>query len=277
MRVAVIGAASIDRYLMLDSFPERDSMVFAKGVHEFVGGSGANIALNLSRRFETDFYFGTGSDSTSELILKRLSSTNLNLRYNIENGPGATTLVMIDSHAERRIISLGGHALFSGITDPAEYNVLCVADSYREVAINAFKNNVKSLKIYVPGGCGLYFGVDSIIEVSSFSDFLVLSESEARILGKKINEISTNRIITRGSSETILIDKNQNSHSFEVEKVGSRIVDTTGAGDAFAAGFIEKYIESGDVVRSICYGHKKAAEVISITGPNLIEGGKDLE
>ena len=49
MRAAVIGAASIDRYLILDSYPERDSMVFAKGTHNFIGGSGANIALNLSK------------------------------------------------------------------------------------------------------------------------------------------------------------------------------------------------------------------------------------
>ena len=152
MRIAVIGAASIDKYLILDSFPERDSMVFTRSTHDFIGGSGANIALNLSRCAETDFYFGTGNDLASEWILKRLSLSSMNLSYAVENGAGAETIVMLDSRGERRIISLGGNALFRGVIDDKRYNAICVADSFKEVALDAFRKTGESLKVYVPGG-----------------------------------------------------------------------------------------------------------------------------
>jgi len=218
MRVAVIGAASIDKYLILDSFPERDSMVFARSAHDFIGGSGANIALNLSRCVETDFYFGTGNDLSSEWILKRLSLSNLNLSYAVENGSGAETIVMLDSHGERRIISLGGHALFRGVIDEKRYDAICVADSFKEIAVNAFRKTSESLKVYVPGGCGLYFGVDTVVEVACLSDFTILSEGEAENLQTRISEISSNIVITRGSAATIWIDRYKNSRSFEVKK-----------------------------------------------------------
>jgi ribokinase len=276
MRVAVIGAASIDKYLILDSFPERDSMVFARSAHDFIGGSGANIALNLSRCVETDFYFGTGNDLSSEWILKRLSLSNLNLSYAVENGSGAETIVMLDSHGERRIISLGGHALFRGVIDEKRYDAICVADSFKEIAVNAFRKTSESLKVYVPGGCGLYFGVDTVVEVACLSDFTILSEGEAENLQTRISEISSNIVITRGSAATIWIDRYKNSRSFEVEEIAEEILDTTGAGDAFAAGFIEKFMRCGDPVQSIYHGHKKAAEAVSVFGPNLVEGRKDL-
>ncbi|MBN2253019.1 MAG: carbohydrate kinase family protein, partial [Kosmotogaceae bacterium] len=265
-----------DRYVILDSYPERDSMVFAKDTHDFIGGSGANIALNLSRCFETDFYFGTGNDSSSEWILERLSLSSMNLSYVVENGSGAETIVMLDSHGERRIISLGGHALFRGVIDEKRYDAICIADSFKEVAVDTFRKASESLKVYVPGGCGLYFGVDTVIEVSCLSDFTILSEGEAQTIQDRISEITSNVIITRGSSETIWIDRYKKSNSFEVEGIAGEILDTTGAGDAFAAGFIETFTKTGDPVQSINRGHKKAAEAVSVIGPNLAEGRKDL-
>ena len=35
-------------------------MVFALNTKEFVGAGGANIAIDLSKHFDVDFYFGTG-------------------------------------------------------------------------------------------------------------------------------------------------------------------------------------------------------------------------
>ncbi|MDD3460937.1 MAG: carbohydrate kinase family protein, partial [Mesotoga sp.] len=112
--------------------------------------------------------------------------------------------------------------------------------------------------------------------VSCLSDFTILSEGEAQTIQDRISEITSNVIITRGSSETIWIDRNKSRRSFEVENTGGKLADTTGAGDAFAAGFIEKFMKCGDPVQSIYHAHRKAAEVISVIGPNLVEGRKDL-
>ncbi|HPU59989.1 MAG TPA: carbohydrate kinase family protein [Candidatus Pacearchaeota archaeon] len=273
MKIAVIGAVAVDIYTLLDKFPERDSMVFAKGRRSFLGGSGANVAINLSLNNEVDFYFGTGNDSISSYILKKLSKiSNLNRIYTLENGPGALTLVMLDSDAERRIISFGGAALFSGDLEDTEYDALCIVESYDKIMLEAFKRFKAPLKVYMPGSFGLYYHkLEGIVNLSESVDFVILSESEAATLKEGLKKITTNKIITRGAKDTVFIDKNGKTHHFEVPKVTSKILDTTGAGDAFCAGFIEGYLNTQQVSKAIESAHEYASRIITRLGPNLVE------
>jgi len=51
----------------------------------------------------------------------------------------------------------------------------------------------------------------------------------------------------------------------------SKIIDTTGAGDAFCAGFIEGYLKTGEIGDSVESAHQNASMVITRLGPNLVE------
>ena len=273
MKIAVIGAVSKDIYVLLDQFPERDSLVFAKERRYFLGGSGANVALNLSLNSKVDFYFGTGNDATSSYILDKLSKVNnLNSIYSLEDGPGALTLVMIDSDAERRIISFGGVALFSGKIENAEYDALCIVESYDKIALEVIERFKVPLKVYMPGACGLYYHkLEGIVSISKAVDFIIFSESEAAMLKEGLDKISTNIIITRGSKDTLLIDKTGKKYYFKVPNVLSKIIDTTGAGDAFCAGFIKGYLNTHQVSKAIESAHEYASRIITRLGPNLVE------
>jgi ribokinase len=46
----------------------------------------------------------------------------------------------------------------------------------------------------------------------------------------------------------------------------ARVVDTTGGGDSFMAGFLSEYLRSGDPVRAARWGCATAAFVIEATG-----------
>jgi len=273
MKVAVIGAVSKDIYVLLDKFPERDSLVFAKEKRCFLGGSGANVALNLSINSKVDFYFGTGNDATSSYILDKLSKVNnLNPIYSLEEGPGAVTMVLIDSEAERRIISFGGVALFSGKIENAEYDALCIVESYDKIALEVIEWFKVPLKVYMPGAFGLYYHkLEGIVSISKAVDFIIFSESEAAMLKEGLDKISTNIIITRGSKDTLLIDSTGEKRYFKVPKVSSKILDTTGAGDAFCAGFIEGYLNTHQVSKAIESAHEYASRIITRLGPNLVE------
>ena len=77
-------------------------------------------------------------------------------------------------------------------------------------------------------------------------------------------------VIKAGARPTTLIE-NKVVKTIEVEPVGE-IIDTTGAGDAFAAGFLTKYGEnSSDTYICVLTGHQLAARVLRSPGATMDE------
>ncbi len=77
-------------------------------------------------------------------------------------------------------------------------------------------------------------------------------------------------VIKAGARPTTLIE-NKIVKTIEVESVGE-IIDTTGAGDAFAAGFLTKYGENNsDTYICVLTGHQLAARVLRSPGATMDE------
>ena len=77
-------------------------------------------------------------------------------------------------------------------------------------------------------------------------------------------------VIKAGARPTTLIE-NKVVKTIEVEPVGE-IIDTTGAGDAFAAGFLTKYGENNsDTYMCVLTGHQLAARVLRSPGATMDE------
>ncbi len=53
------------------------------------------------------------------------------------------------------------------------------------------------------------------------------------------------------------------------QKIIENLIDTTGAGDNFAAGFLDKYLLNSPVKEALEYGHQKASLVIQQIGPRI--------
>ena len=81
---------------------------------------------------------------------------------------------------------------------------------------------------------------------------------------KNINKLI---IITRSENGSVAILNNEitNCESIKVNKV----LDLTGAGDLFAAGFLKEYLDKSNIKKCLQVGSKLAAQVIQKIGARL--------
>ena len=96
----------------------------------------------------------------------------------------------------------------------------------------------------------------SLIDAKSFDEVINFSKS----LGKTI-------VLTRGEKGAVAIDKDQVAECGI--KQGLKIVDLTGAGDLFAAGFLHGYVNNMSLEDSLDKGTEMSSKVIQQIGARL--------
>lgn len=72
-------------------------------------------------------------------------------------------------------------------------------------------------------------------------------------------------VITQGPESTIVVDGAKPAKVFPVTPIASElIVDTNGAGDAFAGGFLGAYVAGKSLDESVEVGHKLGAMCVQL-------------
>ena len=112
--------------------------------------------------------------------------------------------------------------------------------------------------------------------VNDFADIIFANESEIKSLFQtddleyvKNECMKKNKIfaITLGSKGALIIKQNE---IFKIEpEIIDNLVDTTGAGDLFAAGFLSEYIKSQQIDSCGKFGVKLASQIIQRFGARL--------
>ena len=96
----------------------------------------------------------------------------------------------------------------------------------------------------------------SLIQAKNFNEIISFGK-----------EIKKTLIVTRGKNGSIAINKNE---VFECEsKKNLKIVDLTGAGDLFAAGYLHGYINNLSTAESLKKGTEMSSEIIQKIGARL--------
>ncbi len=96
----------------------------------------------------------------------------------------------------------------------------------------------------------------SLVDTNNFNDVISFSKN----LGKLI-------IITRGEKGSMAIKKDE-VYEFGVQK-NLKVVDLTGAGDLFAAGFLHGFINNFSLKESLEKGTEMSSKIIQKIGARL--------
>ncbi|CAI5760755.1 unnamed protein product [Candida verbasci] len=156
------------------------------------------------------------------------------------------------------------------------------------------ENKPLALNFSAPFIC--QFFKQALDEVLPYIDYVIANESEAEAyadshelgtkdikeiakyvakLPKENSKIARTVIFTQGTLPTISVVYNKERDSFDINEVPvkplskEQIVDTNGAGDAFAAGFVASLIDGKDLTKSIDVGQWAASLSIQQVGPTF--------
>lgn len=279
MKVVSVGAVLLDQIAKVERFPREDDEVFVPRMEQIPGGSAANFAVMCARLgMEVGFIGKVGKDFFGDYLLKDL----VNERVNIDAVPKSplptgTVFIAVRKDGQRMMFAHSGAAndlKNSDIKLPYlnSFGHLHLADLENVPVLEYAAKNFKGTVSLNPGAL-IAENPQEALSLIKHVDFLICSEVEAlRISGKKtVNEalsffISTGPkivVITRGGKSPVAFDGKE---KVELPVFKVPVVDATGAGDSFSAGFVFEYLKTKNLRDSLRFANAAASIVIQNPG-----------
>ena len=252
------------------------------------GGAAGNVASWLTRTDARSTIVGhVGNDAAGSALVSEFDA--LGVRHHnlvIDNGHSGVVVVLVDPTGERTMFPDNGanSGLHIGdLPELDEYNAVYISgysplDPLSRTGIKEMIVKIKAAGLpifYDPASVGGMKEVDTA-EVKSWltsMDALLLNEEEAIYLTGE-SDVEKSLEILLQSCETVVIKlgskgaigKSRSGESISIPAVPTTVVDTTGAGDSFAAGFIAQYATKKDLHRALVAGAQVASHCVAIVG-----------
>jgi len=280
-RVIVYGSAAVDTIAVADKLPKADETLYISDVQDYPGGSAANVAVALRRLGVTVSFIGKiGGDAEGVLLMKEFQKEDVDMSGAVIE-PGQRTVktfISIDKYGGKRIYVLGGDNVALSISSPKEVDwnkieeseIVYIGEVFIEIAelIASFAKSSGKRVIYRPGLPIIAFNPEKVRNVLRNVDVLILNKQGWEAIKKSSN--STPAELTKLGPEIVIMTKGAEGceaytkdESFAIPAYTVEAVDTTGAGDAFAAGLINALLESNGLRE--CVEYALAVSAISVT------------
>ena len=278
------GALNADKLYKVNMIAKEEEEGFVIDFKEAPGGSAANTIVGLARLgLKTGFIGSVAEDREGELLLNDFRKENVDTNGIIVSKRGRSGVVMgyIDRKGERALY------VDPGVNDSLEFkdinleyvsrtNFLHLTSFVGEKPFEAQKELVKKLsgiKIsFDPGALYARKSLTSLKPIIKRSFVMIPNEIEIRLLTGKDCERGSKVLIEEGVSVVAVklgergcyVTDGKECHF--VEPFEKKLVDTTGAGDAFCSGFLYGLIKGRDLYRCGRLGNFVAARCISKMG-----------
>jgi fructokinase len=258
------------------------------------GGSVANTMSGIAFLKGNPSFIGKiNSDSFGEIYKKSLEDINVKFTYlqKNENLSTGASIILITPDSERTMCTYLGISSHLSESDINENNIinneLIFLEGYlwdKGISEKMFKHAIKIAK---KNKVKIAMSLSDIFCVTRHKeDFNKLLKDDLDILmgnENEINELTSKKnlldsinqlkrlnkliIVTRSENGSVAIKDNEiiNCESIKVNK----ILDLTGAGDLFAAGFLKEYLEKSEIKKCLVTGSILASKIIQKIGARL--------
>jgi sugar/nucleoside kinase (ribokinase family) len=290
INVLCIGDVMLDVIARINVAPQKINYGSdtASRISTSSGGAAGNVAAWLTRTdARSTIVSHVGDDPAGAAIVAEFDA--LGVAHGNLVIPGETSgvvVVLVDSSGERTMFPDKGansRLTVADLPDLATFQAVYISGYalLNPLARDGVLEMVSKIKA---DGIPIYFdpaSVGSMKDVTdkelhtwfSLMDVLLLNEEESIYLTGSVDieraldyllDFSEVVVIKRGSAGAIA--KARGFDSISVAAVATTVVDTTGAGDSFAAGFIASFSKNRDLTAALQAGGELAAGCVAIVG-----------
>ncbi len=264
-------------------------------VKKTAGGSAANTISALSKLGLKTSYIGkVANDKEGNLFSQDLKSQNVNYKTNALSSKNYLTtgkcIVMVTSDKERTMNTYLGA---TELLDSDDIDIEIIKQSewlylegyrfdgkeskeafYKAIDI-AKKSNTKIAISLSDSFCVDRHRSDFLDLIKSFTDILFCNKQELMSL-YQVNDLTAafskckdDVPITACTADEKGVHVINQSHEKIIPTKAVNVVDSTGAGDSFAAGFLYGVVNNKNLDECSVYGNKIAGEVLKVYGPRI--------
>ncbi len=278
------GSAVVDVFVNTDISERKNfisypigSKILVKDLKFDVGGGGTNTAVAFSRfGLKTGYIGKIGDDNDGEEILSVLKKEKIKFFGKIEKESISGYSIILDSKEKNRTI-----LTYKGVNDNLSLNEIPKIKTkwlyLSSMLGKSFETQKKLAQKLKKEGTKIAFNPSSYLikrkdlkPVLKLCDVLILNKEEARMLTKDKDSLLGLHKLTGGI--VVITDKNKLISCYDGGKKYPlmpnkiKVVERTGAGDAFAAGFVAGQIVGKSIKDSLRLGLRESESVIKYFG-----------
>ncbi len=268
-------------YFPLGSKIDIDELRFSTG-----GGGTNSAATFLMQGFKTAYCGGVGNDPAGEEVIAELKrrGADVSLISKTAKKPTNHSIILSIPGKDRTILTYKGASEYISLKNIFTRKTLSkwfyiapfsgkLTASFGQLVNFAFK---KGIKIAVnPGKSQLNLPAERLEGILEKTDILILNQEEAstmtktpyseeRDIIKKIRDFYPGIfVMTKGSKGSIVSNKER---IYSVGTINSKVIDRTGAGDSFGAGFVSAIIRGDEISDAIQFASANATACLEKWG-----------
>lgn len=260
------------------------SKLYIDALTQTIGGDAINAGVTFARQgFQTGFVGKLGTDQNTKLVQDQLKKENIKLlTKNQSKKQTDTSIILLSPGGERTIlVSRGASSDFSAKDIPdvkAKWWYIAPGKISSSIIIDLVKKLKKENTsiAFNPSGHYIEYERQALKTICGYADVVIVNREEgAKITEKSYEKIKDTfkafdamvrgiAVLTDGPAGAYVSDGRMmyRSRAFKEKK----LVDRTGAGDAFGSGFISGFIQKNDIGYALRLASANATSVVEHLG-----------